>query len=347
MIQITNRAFGKTKTGKSVSCWTLTNDNGMSAEVLTYGGTLRAIRVPVGEERRDVVLGFDDMAGYESQDCYIGALVGRVANRIGNARFAMDGKEYTLPQNSGPSCLHGGVHGFNEKIWAAEIRDDALVLTCSSPDGEEGFPGTLKVKVTYQLTEDNSLLIEYAAESDAPTLVNLTNHSYFNLKGAGAGTVEGHTMQISADYITENDSYGVPTGTLISVGGTPFDLREPKLLSDGLASDHPQIVNGAGYDHNFILKNGIDGTLQCAAAVFCDGLRMECHTTQPGVQLYTANYLTGAVGKGGLAYPRRAAFCLETQNWPDAINHPDFPSPILRPGQIYRQSTVYRFMQQG
>lgn len=343
MIEIKNRSFGKTKAGKSVSCWTLTNENGMSAEVLTYGGILRALTVPVGEEKRDVVLGFDDMAGYESQDCYIGALVGRVANRIGDARFTLDGKEYALPRNSGPNCLHGGVHGFNEKIWAAEIQGEALVLTCTSPDGEEGFPGTLRVKVVYTLTDDNALSIDYFAESDAATLVNLTNHSYFNLKGAGVGTIEEHKVQIFADYITENNSDSVPTGILINVEGTPFDLRQPKPLAPGLGDDHPQIVAGAGYDHNFILKNRIDSVLERAAVVECDGLRMECHTTQPGMQLYTANYLSGQVGKGGLPYPRRSALCLETQNWPDAVNHPDFPTPILRPGQTYRQTTVFRF----
>lgn len=345
MIEIQNRAFGKTREGKGVSCWTLTNQNGMSAEILTYGGILRALTIPVGEARRDVVLGFDDMAGYEGQDCYIGALVGRVANRIGGARFTLDGKEYVLPANSGPNCLHGGNHGFHEKIWSAQIQDDALALTYVSPDGEEGFPGTLRVKVVYTLKEDNSLTIDYFAESDVATLVNLTNHSYFNLKGAGEGTIEDHRVQILASYINENDKNSVPTGTLLAVDGGPFDLREPKVLSAGLGSGHPQILVGAGYDHNFILKNGIDKTLQMVAAVECGGVRMECHSTQPGLQLYTGNFLGGQVGKGGKPYPRRGALCLETQNWPDAVNHPDFPSPVLRPGQTYRQTTRYCFPQ--
>ena len=343
MIEIKNRSFGETRDGKRVSCWTLTNDNGMSAEILTYGGILRSLTVPVDGELRDVVLGFDDMAGYEGQDCYMGALVGRVANRVGGARFTLDGKEYPLSANAAPNCLHGGFHGFDKKVWAAQIQNDELALTCTSTDGEEGFPGTLRVKVFYTLGEDNSLTIQYLAESDAPTLVNLTNHSYFNLKGAGEGTVEDHTVQIFADCITENDSNAVPTGTLLRVDATPFDLRHPRLLASGLGSDHPQIVAGAGYDHNFILKNRIDTVLERAAVVECRGLRMECETTQPGVQLYTANYLGGQVGKGGRPYLRRGALCLETQNWPDAVNHPDFPSPVLRPGQTYRQNTVYRF----
>ncbi|SBW10898.1 Aldose 1-epimerase [uncultured Eubacteriales bacterium] len=343
MIEIKNSSFGKTGAGKPVSCWTLTNDAGMSAEILTYGGILRTLTVPVAGRTRDVVLGFDDMAGYEGQDAYIGAVVGRVANRIGGARFTLDGKEYPLPANRPPNCLHGGVHGFNEKVWAAETQDDALVLSLTSPDGEEGFPGTLRVKVIYALGEDNSLSIEYVAEADAPTPVNLTNHSYFNLKGAGSGTAEDHVVQIFADRINENNDVGVPTGWLMDVEGTPFDLREGRPLAEGLADDHPQMVGGGGYDRNYIMKTSIDGALQRAAVAECAGLRMECLTTQPGLQIYTANYLATMTGKGGKAYTRRSALCLETQNWPDAVNHRDFPTSILRPGQTYHQTTIYRF----
>lgn len=345
MIEIKNSSFGKTEAGKSVSCWTLTNDAGMSAEILTYGGVIRALSVPVAGTTRDVVLGFDDMAGYEEQDAYIGAVVGRVANRIGGARFTLDGKEYPLPANRPPNCLHGGVHGFNEKVWAAETQDDALVLSLTSPDGEEGFPGTLRVKIIYTLGEDNSLTIEYVAEADTPTPINLTNHSYFNLKGAGSGTAEDHVLQIFADQINENDDLGVPTGRLMDVEGTPFDLRKGRPLAEGLASHHPQMVGGGGYDRNFILKTGVDGTLQRAAVAECAGLRMECLTTQPGLQIYTANYLATMTGKDGKTYTRRSALCLETQNWPDAVNHPEFPTSILRPGQTYHQTTIYRFME--
>ena len=346
MIEIKNSAFGKTSEGKRVSCWTLTNENGMSAEILTYGGTLRALHVPVGGVTRDVVLGFDGLAGYEAQTAYIGALVGRVANRIGSARFALDGREYRLSANSGPNCLHGGTHGFDKKNWAAELADGALTLSYVSPDGEEGFPGTLTVRVTYTLGEDNALSIDYRAQSNAPTVVSMTNHSYFNLNGAGAGTVEDHRVQIIADRYNECDADVLATGNLLAVGDSPFDLREPKLLGHGLTQDHPQLVLAGGYDHNFVLKSGMDGVLRSAAVAACGGLRMECLTTQPGIQLYTGNFLTELEGKGGKSYGPRSALCLETQNWPDAIHHPHFPSPILRPGEVYRQRTVYRFTEE-
>lgn len=210
MIEVKNSFFGKTGAGKEVSCWTLTNDRGMSAEILTYGGILRALTVPVGDGARDVVLGFDDLAGYENQRAYIGAVIGRVANRIGGARFTLDGKEHRISANQAPNCLHGGFHGFNQKLWAAEMQDDALVLSFTSPDGEEGFPGTLWVKVLYKLGEDNSLTIEYLAGCDAATPVNLTNHSYFNLKGAGGGTAEDHRVWIFADRFNENGGTNVP-----------------------------------------------------------------------------------------------------------------------------------------
>lgn len=326
-----------------MSCWILRNEAGMSAEIITYGGALRALHVPVAGSMRDVVLGFDNMADYEEQDACIGALVGRVANRIGNARFTLDGREYHLPENGGPYCLHGGLSGFDKKVWSARAADGVLVLSLTSPAGDEGFPGKLDVQVTYSLGEDNSISIDYRAQTDAPTVVNLTNHSYFNLKGAGEGTVEDHKIVIEADYFTENDVNTLPTGTLLSVGGTPLDLRQPKFLGHGLAQNHPQITMANGYDHNFILKSHMDGVLRSAATVTCDDLRMECLTTQPGVQLYTGNFLSGFVGKGGQAYHKYSAFCLETQNWPDAVNQPDFPSPVLRPGQVYLHKTVYRF----
>ncbi len=343
MVQIEKRPFGKTRAGEPVCCWTLRNRSGMTAEILTYGGILRALHVPVASITRNVVLGFDDMAGYEGQTAYIGALVGRVANRIGSARFALDAQEYSLPVNGGPNCLHGGLSGFDKKVWSAEDVDGALMLSYTSPAGEEGFPGTLKVQVIYTLGEDDSIRIDYRAESDAPTVVNLTNHSYFNLKGAGAGTIEDHEVQIEADYITESDSNSLPTGRLLPVEGTPFDLRQPKPLAEGIAQGHPQLVMAGGYDHNFVLKRRIDAELRSAATVICGGLRLECRTTQPGLQLYTGNFLDEAAVDGRPLFPKRAALCLETQNWPDAPNRPDFPSPVLRPGDVYQQTTIYRF----
>lgn len=341
MTEITKHLFGSTGSGGEVFSYTLRSAAGMTAEILTYGGVLRSLRVPVAGEERDVVLGFDDVAGYERDSAYLGALVGRVANRIGGGSFALDGRTYALPVNNGPNCLHGGSSGFDRKLWQAEEAPGGLILSYTSADGEEGFPGNLKVRVTYALGEDHSLSIDYRAESDAPTPVSLTSHSYFNLKGGG--DVGDHVVQVEADYFNENDAHGLPTGTLLAVGGTPFDLREPKALSAGFAQGHPQLALAGGYDHNFILKSGMDGVLRPAASAQCGGLRMECLTTQPGLQLYTGNFLTGAAGKGGQVYVRRSGLCLETQNWPDAVNHPDFPSPILRPGEVYRHRTVYRF----
>ncbi|MEG2097408.1 MAG: aldose epimerase family protein [Pseudoflavonifractor sp.] len=337
------RLFGSTKAGQAVDCYTLENDRGMTAEILTYGGVLRALTVPMEGGSRDVVLGFDRLEDYENQDKYIGAIVGRVANRIGNARFTLEGKDYPLPANNGANCLHGGNLGFDKKVWQAEEDENGgLRLTLTSPHGEEGFPGILQVEVTYALTSGNALSIHYSARTDRATPVNLTNHSYFNLKGQGE--IGDHLVQIFGDYITENAADSVPTGLLLSVDGTPFDLRQPKPLGPGLESRHPQILQGAGYDHNFVLGTQPYEKPRLVAAVEAGGLRMECSTTQPGVQLYTANFLAGERGKLGAAHAPCTALCLETQSWPDAVNHPDFPTSILRPGEEYRQLTLYRFL---
>ena len=323
--------------------YTLRTDAGMEAEVLTYGGTLRALRMPVDGALRDLVLGYDDVAGYERGESYLGALVVRVANRIGRAHFTLDGEECRLAANSGPNCLHGGLRGFDRKLWEGQEEGGALVLTYTSPAGEEDFPGTLAVRVTYTLGEDGALSIDFRAETDAPTPVSLTNHSYFNLKGEG--TVEDHVVEIAADYVSENDGDGLPTGKLLAVGGTPFDLREPRALADGLAQGHAQLSLAGGYDHNFILKSQMDGVLRPAATVEAGGLRMTCLTTQPGLQLYTGNFLHSEADKDGRTHTARSGLCLETQNWPDAVNHSDAPNSILRPGEIYHQRTIYRFQE--
>ena len=331
-----------------MECWTLDNHNGMTAEILTYGGILRTLTVPSPTGPRDVVLGLDTVADYEANPGpHLGALVGRVAGRIKDAFFTLGDKEYRLTANAAPNCLHGGERGYAKRVWQAGAVDGRLVLTYFSPDGEEHFPGNLKVKVVYALTADNALTIEYFAETDAETIVNLTNHSYFNLSGHGAGSVGNHTAQFFADYITENGPGKVPSGAIVGVGGTPFDLREPKLLAPGLAGGHPQIAAAGGYDHNFVLKSQLDGVLETAAVIEADGLRMECETTQPGVQFYTANFLDVPRGKDGAAYGVHSGLCLETQGWPDAVHHPDFPSPVLKPGEVYHHLTVYRFSSAG
>ena len=341
MTKVTKTPFGTTRRGEDVDLWTL-EAGAYTAQVLTYGGILRSFTVPAPEGARDIVLGCDTLAQYEAQDKYLGALVGRVANRIGGAAFDLNGVRYPLAANNGPNCLHGGVHGFNQAVWRAREEDGTLVLTHVSPAGEEGFPGTLEVRVTYSLTEDGALTLDYEAESDADTLCNLTNHAYFNLLGHDAGSLAGQQVEIFAELITETDGDSTPTGRLLPVEGTPFDLRRLRDILAGLAMDHPQLRLGNGYDHNFVLGRRPVSPLSPAARVTGGGLVLECATTQPGLQFYTANYLDGTPGKGGAAYGPRSAFCLETQGWPDAVHHEAFPSPVLRAGERYRHTTVYR-----
>ena len=341
MTEVTKASFGATPDGRLVDVWTL-RAGGYAAQVLTYGGTLRSLTVPAPGVSRDIVLGCETLEDYEKQDKYFGALVGRVANRIGGAAFELNGKSYPLAANSGPNCLHGGVRGFNQAVWQAREVDGALVLPPVRPDGDQGFPGALEVRVTYSLTADGVLRLDYWAKSDADTLCNLTNHSYFNLLGHDAGTLAGQQVEIFADAITQTDENSTPTGALLPVEGTPFDLRRPRDFLEGLAMDHPQLALGNGYDHNFALHTAPVSPLSLAARVSGGGLVLECLTTQPGLQLYTANYLDGTPGKGGASYGPRSAFCLETQSWPDAIHHASFPSPVLRAGELYRHTTVYR-----
>ena len=341
MAKVTKAPFGVTRRGEDVELWTL-EAGGYSVQVLTYGGILRSFTVPAPGGPRDILLGCDTLEQYESQDKYLGALVGRVANRIGGAAFDLNGVHYPLAANSGPNCLHGGVHGFNEAVWKAREEAGALTLTHTSPDGEEGFPGTLAVRVTYSLTADGALSLDYRAVSDRDTLCNLTCHAYFNLLGHDAGTLAEQRIQVFSAAITETDGDSTPTGRLLPVEGTPFDLGRPRDFLEGLAMDHPQLKLGNGYDHNFALRDAPAPAPEPAARVTGGGLVLDCFTTQPGLQLYTANYLDGTPGKGGVSYGPRSAFCLETQGWPDAIHHPGFPSCILRAGTLYHQRTVYQ-----
>lgn len=341
MAELTRQPFGITADRREVDLWTLRAGR-YTAQVLTYGGILRSFTVPAPDGPRDIVLGCETLAQYEAQDKYLGALVGRVANRIGGAAFDLNGKTYALAVNNGPNCLHGGIHGFNEAVWDAGEENGTLVLTHVSPDGEEGFPGRLTAQVTYSLTADGVLTLDYLAASDADTLCNLTNHSYFNLLGHAHGSLEGQQIQVWADFITETDGDSTPTGVLLPVDDTPFDLRRPRDFLAGLAMEHPQLTLGNGYDHNFVLSRQPVSPLRLAARVTGGGLCLECHTTQPGMQFYTANYLDGTPGKDGAAYGPRSAFCLETQAWPDAIHHARFPAAVLPAGARYRHTTAYR-----
>jgi aldose 1-epimerase len=294
----------------------------------------------------DVVLGFDSLEGYLGEHPYFGALIGRYGNRIGKARFTLNGKTYKLAANNNGNHLHGGLVGFDKKVWtAAPVGDDTLELTYLSKDGEEGYPGNLSVKVRYTLTADNELKLGYEATTDKATVLNLTNHSYFHLGGAGSGDSLGHRIQILADRFTPVDKGLIPTGELRPVEGTPFDFRTAHAIGERIDADEEQIRLGGGYDHNFVLNSG-GGSLATAAIVVepVSGRRMEVLTTQPGVQFYTGNFLDGSVkGKGGIAYQKRFSLCLETQHFPDSPNKPKFPSVVLEPGAKFASTTVYRF----
>jgi aldose 1-epimerase len=345
---VEKRSFGTTPQGTAVSLYVLKNASGLEAAITNYGGIVVSLRVPDRQGRvEDVVLGYDSLGGYIGQKAYFGAIIGRYGNRIANGRFSLGGKTYTLARNNGPNHLHGGVHGFHEALWtAAEAstpHGPGVELTYESADGEEGYPGKLKARVTYVLTDQGDLRIDYEATTDKETVVNLTNHSYFNL--AGEGDILGHELFIDADRFTPVDATLIPTGELRPVQGTPFDFRKPTAIGARIDAADEQIGHGKGYDHNFVL-NGTMGSLRLAARVRepRSGRVMEVLTTEPGIQFYSGNFLDGSiVGKGGKAYPRRAAFCLETQHYPDSPNKPQFPSVALKPGERYQTTTIYRF----
>lgn len=330
--------FGITPSGQAVERWWLENQNGTKAAVLTYGATLQSLLFA----NTDIVLGFEDMEGYLKQDGYVGAVIGRFANRIGAGRFTLNQKTYQLAVNNGPNHLHGGNEGFDKKLWQAEGKEDGLHLSYTSPDGEEQYPGTLKTEVCYYLDEADGLSIEYHAISDADTILNLTNHAYFNLNGHDAGNLEGHCVQIFADAFTENDADCLPTGRILPVEHTPMDLREMHSILEGLAQEEEQLRRGNGYDHNWVLSGS--GFRKAAVAESqTSGITLEAWTDQPGLQFYTANYLIPEkAGKNGAVYQPRCAFCFETQGFPNATSFADFPSPILRAGEIYHRKTLYR-----
>lgn len=349
MTAITKQPWGRTAKGTPVQLYTLQNAAGMRVGVTNYGGTIVFLEVPDRRGRpTDVVLGYDSLSDYERGDKYIGATIGRYANRIGGARFCIDGREYTLTANEGENHLHGGRRGFDRKVWRAETVGEALLLSCESRDGEEGYPGNLSVSAAFSLTEDNALSLEYRARSDADTLCSLTNHSYFNLNGAAGGDILEHRMRIFADFYTPAGPDSLPDGRLCPVSSTPFDFREPVRIGERIDRPHPELRAAGGYDQNWAVR-GWDGSLRPAAAASSgqSGISLEVLTTLPGVQFYTGNYLDGVLpGKGG-SNGRRCGFCLETQFFPNSPAHPNFPSPILRRGEEYRHTTLFRFRSDG
>lgn len=350
-MSIVKELFGKTFDNKEVYSFILKNDNGMQVKIINYGASVVSIVVKdKSGDYNDVVLGYDSLEGYEKGDKYFGAVVGRCANRIANGIFKINGTEYNLCTNNGVNHHHGGKIGFNKVVWNIVKFDgesNCLELAYNSRDGEEGYPGNLKVNVKYILTQDNSLEIEYEAVSDRDTVVNLTNHSYFNLAGhdSGAKSALSHIVMINSDEFTVNNENLIPTGEIRLVKGTPMDFREFTRVGENIDSDYEQIVLGSGFDHNWVLKNN-EHILQKAAEIIEEktGRKLEVFTTMPGMQFYSANFLDGTdIGKGNTPYERRAALCFETQYAPNAINMPEFKTTLLKAGERYKEKTVYKF----
>jgi aldose 1-epimerase len=350
---VSKQLFG-TAEGQSVERYILTSGQGVAVNILNYGGIIQEIAAPDRHGQvANITLGFAQLDGYAAGHPFFGALAGRFANRIARGRFALDGVTYQLALNDGPNALHGGVAGFDKQLWqVVEERQDGeevgLILTRVSPDGEEGYPGTLQVQVTYTLTRGNALRIDYRATTDRPTVLNLTNHAYFNLAGEGSGTIYDHVMQINATRYTPVDDTLIPTGELAPVAGTPLDFTRPAPIGARIRDGHPQIVLGRGYDHNFVLDRPAptDTSLIVAAAVThpASGRTLQVMTTEPGLQFYSGNFLDGRyVGTSGRTYRQADGFCLETQHYPDTPNQPGFPPAVLRPGQQYASTTVYTF----
>ena len=347
---VKKESFGKTASGQGIDLFTLTNAHGLEARIMSYGGIVLSLKVPDRNGHLDdIVLGFDSADGYATTSQYFGALIGRYANRIGMGRFSLNGVEYKLATNNGANHLHGGVNGFNKAVWNARPLHipggAALELTYLSSDGEEGYPGNLSVKVVYTLTNNNELKIEYSATTDKDTVVNLTHHSYFNLAGQGQGDILKHELMINAARFTPVDAGSIPTGELRNVKGTPFDFTRTTAIGLRIGQDDEQLKFGHGYDHNWVL-DGKMGTLRKAAMVHepTTGRVMEIWTTEPGIQLYSGNFLNGSkIGKDRKPYQLHYAFCLETQHYPDSPNKPEFPTTTLRKGARYRTTTIYKF----
>jgi aldose 1-epimerase len=347
---MTRAPFGRLPDGTDVDLYTLSNGRGMDVRTMSYGAIIVSIKVPDRAGRGDdVVLGFDALDGYLGSHPYFGAIVGRYGNRIAKGQFTLDGHLFQLATNNGPNHLHGGVKGFDKVVWQAEPfeRDGrvGVVYSHTSPDGDEGYPGTLNARVTYTLSPSNEITVEYEATTDKATPINLTQHSYFNLAGAGNGDILGHRLSIDADRVTPVDETLIPTGELAAVAGTPFDFRQLTVIGTRIDADTPQIRFGHGYDHNWVLNRAAAGLTHAARLEDpASGRTLDVSTTEPGMQFYTGNFLDGTItGKSGRLYQRRYGLCLETQHFPDSPNRATFPSTILRPGERYQSKTVFAF----
>ena len=345
----TGAPFGTMPDGREATLYTLTNSSGMEVRITNYGGTITSIMTPDRDGNMgEVTLGYDSLEKYLAGSPYFGCITGRFANRIAKGQFAVGGESYTVATNNGPNHLHGGLEGFDKKLWDAEAfsaeGSSGVVMTYTSPDGEEGYPGTLAVKVTYTLGDDNGLQIDYEATTDKATVLNLTNHAYFNLKDGGASSALDHELRIMADRYIPTDETNIPLGPLASVEGTPFDFRTATAIGARIEEENEQLTHGFGYDHTYVFNKEGDA-LQLGVEVYepTTGRVMEVLTTEPGVQLYTGNHLNGTHEGRGIAYERRSAFCLETQHFPDSPNQPDYPSTTLNPGETFTSTTVYRF----
>ncbi len=342
-VSVESAVWGKTETGDEVKLFTLRNANGMEAKITNWGGYIVSLKVADKKgDFVDVALGFDSLDGYLGKNPFFGCITGRYANRIGGAKFKIDGTDFQVTPNSGKHQLHGGKIGFDKKLWAAKEIRDGVALSYTSADGEEGFPGTLKCTVTYTLTQNNGLQIDYKATTDKPTVLNLTNHCYFNLAGEGSGDILGHELTIPTDLITATDDDLIPTGEIVSIKGTPLDFTKAHTVGERIGADYKPLVQGIGYDHNYVLA-GSGMKLAAIVKEPTSGRVMTVRTTEPGVQLYTGNHLNGVNGKGGHVYAKRHGFCLETQHYPDSPNKPGFPNVILRPGESFQSTTIYQF----
>ena len=349
--QIDKQPFGTAPTGEPVDIYTLRNGKGAEARIMTYGGIVVSLKMPDKDGQfSDVVLGYDDLDSYVKKSPYFGALIGRYGNRIGGAKFTLDGTTYTLATNDGPNMLHGGLKGFDKRVWSATPGGSAdgpqLILHYLSKDGEEGFPGNLDVTATFTLTHDNALRLEYMATTDKDTVVNLTHHGYFNL--AGKGDILSHVVMIPADRFTPVDSTLIPTGVLQPVENTPFDFRTATAIGARIGQDDEQLKFGKGYDHNWVINKTMgDLTLMARVTEPTSGRVMEVWSTEPGLQFYSGNFLDGTItGKGGRVYEHRDAFCMEPQHYPDSPNKPDFPTTELKPGEVYHNTIIYKFSTQ-